>query len=126
MGWMPAVIISNAGKRRIAYLCLAAKLGLVDEKGEPVELARGAGCRSCFQSGYAGREVIAEALLPLLDGGAHNRFVQLLAHRAANPMMPFALRRYLASKRRQFLGQPCPTFLIGRQHRQRRPRLQRA
>jgi type II secretory ATPase GspE/PulE/Tfp pilus assembly ATPase PilB-like protein len=28
-----------------------------------MELARGAGCRSCSQSGYIGREVIAETLL---------------------------------------------------------------
>jgi len=42
---------------------LAVKLGVVDKKGEPLELVRGAGCRSCFQSGYAGREVLAEVLI---------------------------------------------------------------
>ncbi len=42
---------------------LAEKLGLVDTKGQPLELVRGRGCRTCFQSGYAGREVIAEALI---------------------------------------------------------------
>jgi type II secretory ATPase GspE/PulE/Tfp pilus assembly ATPase PilB-like protein len=42
---------------------LAGRLGLVDAKGEPVELARGKGCRACYQSGYAGRDVIAELLL---------------------------------------------------------------
>ena len=42
---------------------VAAKLGLVDKRGEPLELVRGTGCRSCFQSGYAGREVIAETLV---------------------------------------------------------------
>ena len=42
---------------------MATKLGLVDERGEPLELARGEGCRSCFKSGYAGREVIAETLI---------------------------------------------------------------
>ena len=42
---------------------LATKLGLVDKRGEPLELVRGAGCRSCFQSGYTGREVIAETLV---------------------------------------------------------------
>jgi len=42
---------------------LAVKLGLVDKKGDPLELVRGAGCRSCFQSGYAGREVLAEVLI---------------------------------------------------------------
>ncbi len=58
--------------RRVCPRCLetyrpaksmAVKLGLLDAKGEPVELAKGAGCRSCFQSGYSGREVIAETLL---------------------------------------------------------------
>ena len=42
---------------------VAEKLGLVDRQGDPVELVRGRGCRSCFQSGYAGREVIAETLV---------------------------------------------------------------
>ena len=42
---------------------LAERLGLLDAKGESPSLAQGAGCRSCFQSGYAGREVIAEVLL---------------------------------------------------------------
>ena len=44
-------------------VAMAAKLGLVDERGEPLELAQGKGCRSCFMSGYAGREVIAETLI---------------------------------------------------------------
>ena len=44
-------------------LAMAAKLGLVDERGGPLELAQGKGCRSCFMSGYAGREVIAETLI---------------------------------------------------------------
>ena len=42
---------------------VAAKVGLLDEQKEPVPLVRGRGCRSCFQSGYSGREVIAEALI---------------------------------------------------------------
>lgn len=42
---------------------LATKLGLVDQRGEPLELVRGAGCRGCFQSGYAGREIIAETMV---------------------------------------------------------------
>lgn len=42
---------------------LAEKLGLLNAHGKPLPLARGAGCRSCFQSGYAGREVIAETLI---------------------------------------------------------------
>ena len=42
---------------------VAAKLGLVDEQGEPLELIRGKGCRTCFQSGYVGREVIAETMV---------------------------------------------------------------
>ncbi len=42
---------------------VAAKLGVVDRHGEPLELVRGAGCRFCFQSGYIGREVIAETMV---------------------------------------------------------------
>ena len=42
---------------------LAEPLGLIDERGEPLELARGAGCRACLKSGYAGREVIAETMV---------------------------------------------------------------
>jgi len=54
--------------RRICFTCreayrppkgLAAKLGLPED----VELAKGVGCRACFNSGYAGREVIAEVLM---------------------------------------------------------------
>ncbi len=42
---------------------LAKELGLVDAKGEPLVLAKGAGCGTCLQSGYRGREVIAEVLV---------------------------------------------------------------
>jgi type II secretory ATPase GspE/PulE/Tfp pilus assembly ATPase PilB-like protein len=42
---------------------LATKLGLLEKPGTPLELVRSVGCRSCFQSGYAGREVIAETLI---------------------------------------------------------------
>jgi len=42
---------------------VAQSLGLLDAKGEPLSLVQGAGCRACFQSGYAGREVIAETLI---------------------------------------------------------------
>ena len=41
---------------------IATKLGLLDATREPLELVRGRGCRACLQSGYAGREVIAETL----------------------------------------------------------------
>jgi len=42
---------------------MAKKLGLLDEKGEVRELAKGAGCSACAQSGYRGREVIGEVLV---------------------------------------------------------------
>ncbi|MBI3011845.1 MAG: Flp pilus assembly complex ATPase component TadA [Candidatus Omnitrophica bacterium] len=42
---------------------VAEKLRLLDKRGEPLELARGTGCRLCLQSGYSGREVIAETML---------------------------------------------------------------
>jgi type IV pilus assembly protein PilB len=65
-------IIGQRLVRRICSSCLetyqppqgvAAKLGLLKPSGEPLELARGVGCRSCFKSGYLGREVIAETLV---------------------------------------------------------------
>ena len=42
---------------------VATRLGLLGPEGEPCELVRAVGCQSCFQTGYAGREVIAEALV---------------------------------------------------------------
>ena len=39
---------------------MAEKAGLLDAQGKPLTVARGAGCQSCAQSGYRGREVIAE------------------------------------------------------------------
>ena len=68
-------IMAVVGQRLVRKVCskcaekyrppkgLAEKLGLLDKRGEPPELVRGVGCRSCFQSGYAGREVIAETLI---------------------------------------------------------------
>ena len=68
-------IMAVIGQRLVRRVCpkcaqayrppkaLAEKLGLLDVRGEPVELVRGEGCRSCFKSGYAGREVIAETLI---------------------------------------------------------------
>lgn len=68
-------LMAVAGQRLVRRICqrcrqsyrppkgVAEKLGLVDAHGEPLELARGEGCRACFQSGYAGREVIAETLI---------------------------------------------------------------
>jgi len=79
MGMEPFLINSSVtaviGQRLVRRVCrrcqepyrppkgLAAKLGLVDGKGEPLELVRGVGCRACFQTGYTGREVIAEVLV---------------------------------------------------------------
>ncbi|MBI2104234.1 MAG: Flp pilus assembly complex ATPase component TadA [Candidatus Omnitrophica bacterium] len=79
MGMEPFLINSCVmavlGQRLVRKICpkcleryrppkgMAEKLGLVDKGGEPLELARGAGCRACFKSGYAGREVIAETLV---------------------------------------------------------------
>jgi len=65
-------VIGQRLVRRICSRCketyeppkaMAAKLKLLDAAGKPVKLARGAGCRSCLESGYAGREVIAEVLV---------------------------------------------------------------
>ena len=42
---------------------IAKKFGLLDAQGRPLELVKGEGCGSCFQSGYRGREVIAEVLV---------------------------------------------------------------
>ena len=56
-------ICSKCAERYRPPTGLAERLGLLDANGQPVELARGKGCRACFQSGYAGREVIAETLV---------------------------------------------------------------
>jgi len=68
-------VMAVIGQRLVRKICrqcveayrppkgMAEKLGLLDKRGEPRELARGKGCRSCLQSGYAGREVIAEVLI---------------------------------------------------------------
>ena len=79
MGMEPFLInscvMAVVGQRLVRKVCpkcleryrppkgMADKLGLVDRKGEPLELVRGVGCRACFKSGYAGREVIAETLI---------------------------------------------------------------
>jgi type IV pilus assembly protein PilB len=66
------VVIGQRLVRKVCQKCaeayrpakgVATKLGLLDTHGEPLELVRGHGCRACFQSGYAGREVIAETLV---------------------------------------------------------------
>jgi len=66
------VVIGQRLVRRVCGKCkqvyrpsqgMAKKLGLLNPNGEPFELARGAGCHGCAQSGYRGREVIAEVLL---------------------------------------------------------------
>jgi type IV pilus assembly protein PilB len=68
-------IMAVIGQRLVRKVCpkcaqpyqpaktVAERLGLLDAGGEPLELVRGEGCRSCFKSGYAGREVIAETLV---------------------------------------------------------------
>ncbi len=79
MGLEPFLINSSLtaviGQRLVRRVCshcaeryrpaqgVAAKLGLLDKNNQPAELVRGVGCRSCFKSGYAGREVIAETLV---------------------------------------------------------------
>ena len=78
MGMEPFLVnsclMAVVGQRLVRKICpkcleryrppkgLAERLGLIDAPGGPVELAKGAGCRACFESGYAGREVIAEVL----------------------------------------------------------------
>jgi type IV pilus assembly protein PilB len=79
MGLEPFLInsclMAVIGQRLVRKLCprckqpyqppkaLAQKLGLLDPSGEPLKLAKAGGCASCFQSGYRGREVIAEVLV---------------------------------------------------------------
>jgi len=69
---LSSCLLAVVGQRLIRKLCphcqqlytppkqLAQKLGLVNERGEIPQLARGAGCRLCAHSGYHGRELIAE------------------------------------------------------------------
>lgn len=65
------LVVGQRLVRRICRYCkeaykppleIAKKLGLLDEKGEPLVLAKGRGCDRCMKSGYTGREVIAEVL----------------------------------------------------------------
>jgi len=79
MGLEPFLInsclMAVIGQRLVRKLCprckqtyqppkgLAQKLGLLDPSGEPLKLAKAGACSSCFQSGYRGREVIAEVLV---------------------------------------------------------------
>ncbi|MBI3321078.1 MAG: type II/IV secretion system protein, partial [Candidatus Omnitrophica bacterium] len=79
MGMEPFLInscvMAVVGQRLVRKVCpkctepyrppktVATKLGLLDAHHEVLELVRGRGCRSCFQSCYAGREVLAETLL---------------------------------------------------------------
>jgi type IV pilus assembly protein PilB len=64
-------VIGQRLVRKICRRCLqvyhpgqkvAEKLGLLDQHGKPLPLAKGKGCQGCFKSGYAGREVIGEVL----------------------------------------------------------------
>ncbi len=72
-------VMAVVGQRLVRKVCrkcpetyrpppeLAKRLGLLDAKKEPLEIVRGKGCRTCSQSGYSGREVIAETLLMTPD-----------------------------------------------------------
>lgn len=63
------------GQRLVRKLCtqckqpyrpskgLAKKLGLLNANGQALELAKSHGCSVCVQSGYRGREVVAEVLV---------------------------------------------------------------
>jgi type II secretory ATPase GspE/PulE/Tfp pilus assembly ATPase PilB-like protein len=66
-----ALVIGQRLVRKICLRCkttyqppkeLAARLGLLDAHGQALELAKGTGCSACAQSGYRGRQVIAELL----------------------------------------------------------------
>lgn len=79
MGLEPFLInsclMAVIGQRLIRKICprcleayrpskrMAEKLKLLDQAGQSLELARGKGCEACLQSGYAGREIIAEVLI---------------------------------------------------------------
>ncbi len=72
---MNSSLIVIAAQRLVRKICLkcaetyipakdlADRLGLLDKQGNPVELKKPVGCKSCYQSGYLGREVIAEVLM---------------------------------------------------------------
>jgi type IV pilus assembly protein PilB len=90
------VVIGQRLVRKICPKCvepyrppkrLAEPLGLVDAAGQPLELARGRGCRACFQSGYAGREVIAEVLVMTPE------IRELVLHKAPERDLESAARR---------------------------------
>ena len=66
---------------------LAEKLGLLDAQGRPRCLSRGRGCRSCFQSGYIGREVIAEVMM------MNPQLRELILHKAPERDLQNAARK---------------------------------
>ncbi|MBI3323992.1 MAG: Flp pilus assembly complex ATPase component TadA [Candidatus Omnitrophica bacterium] len=67
-------LMAVIGQRLVRRLCprckqpyqppkpLAERIGLVDERGRVPEIAKPTGCSACAESGYRGREVIAEVL----------------------------------------------------------------
>ncbi len=72
-------LMAVVGQRLIRKVCskcaqhyrpskdLAARLELLDEHGQSREILRATGCRACMQSGYVGREVLAETLVMSLE-----------------------------------------------------------
>ena len=80
-------ICSKCAERYTPPKGMAVKLGLVDTQGEPLELARGKGCRACSQSGYIGREVIAEVLMMSPE------IRELILHRAPEREVQNAARK---------------------------------
>jgi len=91
-----AMVIAQRLVRKICLRCkqtykppqgLAKELGLLDPKGEPVMLAKGAGCAACGQSGYKGREVISEVLVLIPE------IRELILKRAAEREIEQAARR---------------------------------
>ncbi len=56
-------VCKNCAKPYHPEIEIAKRLDLLDEQGKPLELMRPGGCNKCHQSGYSGREVIAEVLV---------------------------------------------------------------
>ncbi|MDP3703351.1 MAG: ATPase, T2SS/T4P/T4SS family [Candidatus Omnitrophota bacterium] len=72
---LSSCLLGVVGQRLVRRVCphcrklytpprhVAEKLGLLNKQGEIPQLARGTGCRLCAQSGYHGRELIAEVFV---------------------------------------------------------------
>lgn len=71
---LASTLTASVGQRLVRKVCqrckqpktlpmeMARQLGLLGPDGQPIQVWKGAGCPACFQTGYSGREVVAEVM----------------------------------------------------------------